>query len=327
MSLQELKRVSAELGRDRLHVQGAGGNTSIKVGETMRIKASGTLLADADEKDIFVPVDWQPYREALIADPLLPVSAQDFALGGSLRPSIETPLHAVFEDRVVLHTHCVETIAWAVRTDAEPQLAARLDGKFRWHFVPYARPGQPLLPGILEGIERGANVFVLGNHGLIVRDETVELADDLLRSVSEALRHPPRVARVELSNAETLMPYVAAETWISDQILAHPLAKAILRAGPLYPDHVVFLELSPIWCDTLEEADEAMRNEEPAIVLSGSGAFLNPQSKSGAAAMLACFADVLSRLADDATLRHLTRAECAELMDWDAEKYRQALGQ
>jgi hypothetical protein len=48
--------MSARVGRNMLLVQGAGGNSSIKDGDVLWVKASGTWLADADAKDIFVPV-------------------------------------------------------------------------------------------------------------------------------------------------------------------------------------------------------------------------------------------------------------------------------
>ena len=43
----DLARLSARLGADPLVIQGAGGNTSVKDGAVMWIKASGTQLADA----------------------------------------------------------------------------------------------------------------------------------------------------------------------------------------------------------------------------------------------------------------------------------------
>ena len=47
------RALSAALGSDPLRVQGPGGNTSIKDGDVMWIKASGTELANALTEDIF----------------------------------------------------------------------------------------------------------------------------------------------------------------------------------------------------------------------------------------------------------------------------------
>lgn len=54
---QRLLVVSERLGRDPLQVQAAGGNTSVKRDGAMWVKASGTWLADARERDIMVAVD------------------------------------------------------------------------------------------------------------------------------------------------------------------------------------------------------------------------------------------------------------------------------
>ena len=48
---------SVVLGRNRLLVQGPGGNTSRKSDGVLSIKASGMELADAGDKAIFVDVD------------------------------------------------------------------------------------------------------------------------------------------------------------------------------------------------------------------------------------------------------------------------------
>jgi rhamnose utilization protein RhaD (predicted bifunctional aldolase and dehydrogenase) len=57
-----------------------------------------------------------------------------------LRPSIETSVHAILPQRVVVHVDCVETIACACLEDAERRLADKLAG-FNWTFIPYVRPG------------------------------------------------------------------------------------------------------------------------------------------------------------------------------------------
>ena len=45
----------------------------------------------------------------------------------------------------------------------------------------------------------------------------------------------------------------------------------------------------------------------------------------GAWALAECLGDVLTRLPEGAALNYLTLEQNGELLDWDAEKYRQAL--
>ena len=92
--LQALRELSAALGADRLRTQGAGGNTSIKQGGTLWIKASGTWLSDALARDIIAPVRLDPLLEAIAGGDPRAASAVDFvdsALNpAGLRPSIES---------------------------------------------------------------------------------------------------------------------------------------------------------------------------------------------------------------------------------------------
>ena len=102
----EFRVLSARLGKDPLQVQGPGGNTSVKDGDVMWIKASGTELAHADQQDIFVAVD----RAAALAEANGSAgdgSCQEAVLDPytTLRPSIETTFHAAFDHAVVVHTH------------------------------------------------------------------------------------------------------------------------------------------------------------------------------------------------------------------------------
>src|SRR4029077_13511983 len=94
---------------------------------------------------------------------------------GGLRPSIETSVHAIIPSPIVVHIHCVNTIALAVRHDGESLVRERLnaDADVTLAFVPYRKPGLPLAHAIAEQLTKDTNVFVLANHGLVVAGQTV----------------------------------------------------------------------------------------------------------------------------------------------------------
>ena len=189
-----LKKLSARVGADPLLVQAAGGNTSLKQDRVMWIKASGTWLRDAS-RDIFVPVNHETLLTALAKNDPACEACTDFVLADlnatGLRPSIETTVHALMPQRVVVHVHCVNTIAWAIRSDAEQRLAGKLHD-FNWTFIPYARPGLPLANAIATRLKPGIDVLILGNHGLVVAAETVVEAETLLDHVVNVLVKPVR---------------------------------------------------------------------------------------------------------------------------------------
>ena len=88
--------------------------------------------------------------------------------------------------RIVLHVHSVNTIAWAVRTDARDEFARRLDG-LAWHYLSYHHPGLPLARAVSNAIAQDAvDVLILGNHGLVVGAATCEAAEALVAEVETA---------------------------------------------------------------------------------------------------------------------------------------------
>ena len=334
-----LRKLSAALGVDPLRTQGAGGNTSIKRDGVMWIKASGTWLADALAQDIMTPVRLDPLRKAIADGDPRAAAAVDFVdaqLNASgLRPSIETSVHAIIPAPVVVHIHCVNTIALAVRHDGEPLARERL----RPHadvvlaFIPYRKPGLPLAHAIAEQLTKDTNVVVLANHGLVVAGRTVAEVADRIERVCKALSAPARAA--PQVGAESLASIIEGSDYRLPRdpgvhaIALDPKSLAIARLGSLYPDHVVFL--GPGLVETSVDAGRLRATPEgrrPPLMMAlpGLGVVLHRSTSKNAEAMARCLADVAARIPDEAPVRVLTGAEEQELMNWEAEAYRQAIG-
>lgn len=337
--LQALRALSARVGADPVLVQAAGGNTSIKEDGILWIKASGTWLAKALTDDIMVPVSLEALYEGMRAGHPDAEKATPFVVTernpSGLRPSIETTVHAVMPQTVVVHVHCVETIATAVRMDADRLLADRLAG-LNYAHIPYVKPGLNLSNAIASRLKPDTDVLILGNHGLVVAAETVEAAGALLRDVSGRLAAPARTAPAPDLDALHRLAQGSAYGLPED---AHVHAAAtdltsceIAAGGSLYPDHVVFLgpaaTVAAPGQSAAEAAADAMKagRPEPVLILfPGKGALLAVGATPGAKALARCLADVTARIPGEAPIRYLTPEEDAVLLDWDAEKYRQAL--
>ena len=155
------RALSARLGQDPLQVQGPGGNTSVKSENTMWIKASGTELADAETKDIFVAIDRQAAKDeankgtgdgsckTTVIDPLV-----------KLHPSIETTFHAALEWAVIAHTHSVATITHAISPEGLKLLDSKLSD-LPFVCVPYAKPGLQLTRQILSRVQPDTKIIIL----------------------------------------------------------------------------------------------------------------------------------------------------------------------
>lgn len=314
-ALAELAALSARLGRDPLRVQAAGGNTSIKLDDTLWIKASGQWLAEAEARDIMVPVALGPMRAAFAAGEDIENAARFMPAPSALRPSIETAMHAILPRRVVLHVHCVATIAVAVRRDAYAVLATALRG-LNWALIPYARPGQPLAAALAT--RPGADIYVLGNHGLTVAADTIAAAASLLDAVAARLEAPPLPApssdRPALATLDSAWEPAASD--IEHALATDPARFAIVRAGSLYPDHVIFLGRG---------VAEWPAAAAPMALVPGRGMLLRRDASASARAMARCLADVAARIPPGVPVVTLTSEDEAALLGWEAETYRQAL--
>lgn len=309
----EFRALSAALGQDPLRVQGAGGNTSIKRDNVMWIKASGTELADAVRTNIFVAVD----RAAAVAQAngAGDGSCKDTVLDPAitLRPSIETTFHAALDWAVIAHTHSIATLTHCVSPEGREALDEKLVG-LPFVRVPYAKPGLPLTQQIMARVTPDTQVIVLENHGLICCANTVADTEALMENVEARLSMPARNTDhpPPTQDAPTGFSW-AEESWIAQDIRSADLAVN----GSYYPDHVVFL--GPALPTTDHDGTP------PSIVIKGTGILIRDDATPSQKAMLRCLSDLLARLPSSWSANAIGPEAEAELLNWDAEKYRQAL--
>ena len=308
----EFRALSARLGSDPLQVQGPGGNTSIKDGDVMWIKASGTELANAETQDIFVAVDRNAAKAEAHGqgDGSCKQTVLDPAI--TLRPSIETTFHAALDHKVVAHTHSVATLVHVTGPEGRAQAVQKL-ADLPFVMVPYAKPGLPLTREILSRVTPDTKVVLLQNHGLICCGDTVDDVSNLIHDVETRLA-------MAVSGRQTKPPKERApegfewahESWVAQEAWA----MAHATAGSYYPDHVVFLG------PALPVQDDG---RWPAVLYDGVGIALRVEATPSQRAMLRCLSDILARLPSDWSLDPIGLEAEAELLNWDAEKYRQTL--
>jgi len=314
--ISELRSLSAKLGRDPLLVQAASGNTSVKIGGLLWIKASGKWLADADLDEIFVPVD---IGTMSVCNP-------------GLSPSIETAMHAVLPHRVVIHVHSVNAISWSVREDGPALVAERLSG-LSWAWIPYVPSGFPLA----REIQRDhADVFLLANHGLVVAADDCEAAAALLAEVERRLHVDPRIAplpnRAHLDRMSRGTGWHAPAEPIVHVLGTDPVSQSIFEAGTIYPCHGLFLGPGTAECNSWEtpasatERYRARYGSLPStITVRGEGLLVTDEMTVTQMQVLIGLALVIQRIGPEARIRYLTERETAELLSTDAYQYRQCV--
>jgi rhamnose utilization protein RhaD (predicted bifunctional aldolase and dehydrogenase) len=331
MNIRQLvTQYSVHIGSDPMLVQGAGGNVSWKKDGILWIKASGMWLAEAKRRDIFIPLNLIKVRQ------LIDANVCDFMsvclTASSLRPSIETSLHALLPQRIVVHVHAVEVIARAVQRQASVHLTKCLAG-LNWAWVDYAKPG-------LELTKKVASILhynIPANHGLVVAGTSVEQVHSLLQTVLVRCKIKPRS---EMPPDHDALDKLVAE-WdgigyqLPNDARYHTLGLDVIclelvrYKWALYPDHVIFLGSRAIFKDSKIPRRFFIEHLSsiPCVIVAGQGIVVNKSLNDGQYAMLNCYLNVILRLPYPKDVISLTDKQIRSLLDWDAEKYRQGLMQ
>lgn len=319
---QDLLELSRALAADPELVQDAGGNTSVKDGARMWVKASGARLADVTSSEGFVAVDLDELGRLREAGTFDDVSSAVLAAKEGERPSIETWLHAALPHPVVAHVHSTTAVAVTLGADPQGVLAQVFDARgWRWAAVPYRRPGTPLAQAVTALGEPAPDVVVLGNHGIVVGGQDTAATGDLATEVHSVLRDALGVtAGVDAGVLDHRPPAPAGYRWSAEPrhaLLAQARAVAQLRAGAWSPDQVVFLGPS-------SRLLEPPVDGQPVAVLPGAGVLLADGARPSVLALVDFLADVAKVLSGD-VVNALRTADEDELLGWDAEHHRQAL--
>lgn len=312
-----------KIGLDSMLVQGAGGNVSWKDNGTLWVKASGKWLADAKKENIFVPVDLSCMQKSICSGDFK--ATPKITDGSSLRPSIETMLHALMPHKVVVHIHAVEILTHLVQQDS----ILDFDETIRWFCVDYYKPGEELAEAVYKVTkdEQYVDAILLKNHGVVIGADTVENVDEILQlmiksSISVVCDSEFKsIPHTTLENIGGQKYLPAEDDEVHQLALNSKLYSRLSSEWALYPDHIVFLGEKPF---TYNAYEDFVRFSEGAdiVFIRDFGVFLNESCSSAKKEQLRCYYDVLSRLPIDAILNSLTLKDISNLLNWDAEKYR-----
>ncbi len=331
--LSSLIEVSARIGANPLLVQGPGGNTSLKAGGEIWVKASGTWLSEAADRPIFVGLELDEARARLAADLDADLAPARASGSSDLRPSIETALHVLMPHPAVLHAHAVGAMTTSVLEDGKARADRALAG-LSWVWIDYRRPGAPLAEAIQRVLnETPADVLILQNHGVVVGGATPHQAEAMLIEVERRLALPAR------DLADGARPSDAPPTdfqWLPELsgLATDPRARDIVTRTPLVPDQVVFLGgavPTVLAGETLLDAAARTRRDtgvEPAFLLAPEmGVYGRTGRSTAAESVMWGLYEVARRVPADAQVRGLPDGAIAALLGWDAETYRLSLAQ
>jgi rhamnose utilization protein RhaD (predicted bifunctional aldolase and dehydrogenase) len=330
---KKVKAFCALIGADLLLVQGAGGNVSWKDGGVLWVKASGMWLAEAELKEIFVPVNLTRLQDAL--------AKQDFSVkpemasSSGLRPSIETILHALMPHKVVVHLHAVEILAHLVRINARQKIEDLVGDAVNWIFVDYFKPGADLARAVFEELKNrpDADVVFMGNHGVVIGGANVDDVSTTLHTLIFKLKskisalEPESGLAIRQSDFLTRGYIPCCDREVNLLAIKDELISRLRHEWALYPDHVVFLGAEPNILErnfSMLELDERVLSKPPFIIAVGDSVYESAAVTPAQKSQLRCYFDVVARQDGKEELSTLNALQVSELLDWDAEKYRQS---
>ena len=285
MSVTELIEVTRRYGGNPDYVLAGGGNTSLKEGGVMYVKASGTTMGEIDETGFVrmnqagldalwtarYPEDKDEREERALED-LMKARLE----GETARPSVETLLHSFVPFKFVVHTHPALVNGMTCSKGGQAWAEKELGDRVLW--IPVVNPGYILAKYVKDKVDerlasgKGFPDFImLQNHGVFTGGDTIEEVDQryqyLMGKLEEAIRITPDMAEEAVDMTLTDVLKTAVQTaygqgagfeftnirqclsWLESKEEASPVFTA------LTPDHIVYMGHEPLWIPEGEHKD------------------------------------------------------------------------
>ncbi|NLX76873.1 MAG: class II aldolase [Clostridiaceae bacterium] len=263
--LKDLERISQAAGRSPDLVQGGGGNTSVKLDDSlMAVKASGYKLSDITTTDGYVVVNYKNIRDYhervdLSKDTDYEKESGEFVRSNvvpmeglkPLRPSVEAGFHSVLLKNVI-HTHPVySNIICCCENGRELVDEIFRDKEYGYIWIPYINPGFMLTLAIMKEVSNHISekvsfpkVIFMENHGLVVTADTasecIGLHEEVLQTIRDYFNITgpyPEVAVEPLQDGT----FRSKTPYLKEYFKERELSVSFFENTVLYPDQMVYL--------------------------------------------------------------------------------------
>lgn len=359
-------------------IQAGGGNASTKYLDSaenrtlMMIKASGYLMTEVDEKHGYSIMDLNKVLVLIedVSSGLIAVNDEETqnskineANISTLRPSIETYLHALLPQKHVLHLHSLAALRFAstlafnqimalqfkFKSESVSEYESESDFEFSnlsgMLLVGYEKPGIKLALELKYKLEeykaiyhQMPDVIVLQNHGIILAGDNLETIDQLAKkSETELLRLMalPNTFSAEYRKILEIKKAISISFDALNLVVRLNEDRDLIRLRSIklsFPDAVVFCGPEIIISNDFENLSEEIKSfyerydDFPKVIIYQDNLYFVATSIKKCLEIQ----DVLKiqfllneQLGED--LQTLDERQIAELLNWEAEKYRKKL--
>jgi rhamnose utilization protein RhaD (predicted bifunctional aldolase and dehydrogenase) len=346
MNLDTIVKLSHEFGTTE-YVKGGGGNTSAKDESVVWIKPSGTTLKGLTRERL-VGVSRAAVEELFqIETPQDPDAREKLVknvmagavTGGSGRPSVEAPLHHVFDATYVVHTHSILVNGMTCAKNGT-QACAELFPDALW--AEYIDPGYTLCMESRKRIDtyraehgRQPSSLILENHGIFVAADT---ADGIREIYSHTLGRLQEIydqagCSIELTfGPAKALPETEAriqECFGDDAAFLSSCGMFSCVPGPINPDHLLYTRARPFTEELTMKNAIRYRDERgyaPKVVVAGDRVYGIGTSQKNADLALEMAQDAaqIAQLADAfGGIQFMSDRARDFIEDWEVEAYRE----
>ncbi|ARP39451.1 class II aldolase/adducin family protein [Vibrio syngnathi] len=347
--MKELIKASRYIGSRFDLVQSGGGNTSVKEGDFLYVKSSGTYLGDMTLHEGITKLDLNILKREvalLLSEDVNELDKKTLENRGAKilegaflegkKASIETFLHASFK-KYVLHTHPI-AVTYCMSTD----LVGKVKESFPEAYVSeYRTPGIELLLGVEEYLTKAENiqgpvVIFLKNHGLVVSadtaEEALEYTNKVCDTVSDNIGFDISTYKksgsifTELSEISEDLPIVSLVH--NQEIIEYVQGLESRKINSFCPDIFIYLGWEiPDLSETMKSVFsdyEAKYQAYPSVFTKDGSVFVQGPSYKKLKEIedvLLCYVKIMN-VSAESNVKKLELEELRYLSDWEAEKYR-----
>ena len=332
-------------GKNDNYVQGAGGNISIKEDDIIHIKKSGKHFRDIkDENDVIsCNISKEDIRGVLgIYNKKNLENAYNTLIeekiSGKDKPSIELSFH-VFGDKYTLHLHPTIINIFTCTEEGQGIIKKLCEDNDNMSYIDYCKPGIILTDKMIEERDTLNEITFLFNHGIIITGPSEEFIKKRYALIENRLEKEIIYEKYKqdnqlLTQSSDFKGFVIKNNFLKEKIVdllklpVFSYSKYSTHSLPhLYPDSVIYNAAVE-----LVDMIESSGNQVGSGTIIGSkyhGWKINLANKKEAMFKTELFINKMKieyfAQLNGFTPSYLDEKSVDELVNWDAEKYRQDL--